>query len=292
MLYLGWFIGNPATLHVLPPVESSKRYVDMMGGVEALISKANDYYGSDRVEIARQKLSDAVSLGDQLQMWLRLTFVELELGNESAALNTLAEVERFFERTRNHFLPKDVAEVRFRFGMVHLRHGETQNCCMLRNKDSCLLPIRDGGIHTREGGSRAAVNEFKKVVNLVPRNSKRYLETAWLWNLASMTLGEHPQGVPEQYRMDPERFLSQEEFPRLRNIATKLGLDTNSLCGSVVADDILHRGSRMVAERTARLRARNQGCQHRNVGAQVPEHSCEQIFHSGPRLWGCHGRHD
>jgi hypothetical protein len=205
-------------------------------------SKANDYYGSDRVEIARQKLSDAVSLGDQLQMWLRLTFVELELGNESAALNTLAEVERFFERTRNHFLPKDVAEVRFRFGMVHLRHGETQNCCMLRNKDSCLLPIRDGGIHTREGGSRAAVNEFKKVVNLVPRNSKRYLETAWLWNLASMTLGEHPQGVPEQYRMDPERFLSQEEFPRLRNIATKLGLDTNSLCGSVVADDFNNDG--------------------------------------------------
>ena len=45
-------------------------------------SKANDYYGSDRVEIARQKLSDAVSLGDQLQMWLRLTFVELELGND------------------------------------------------------------------------------------------------------------------------------------------------------------------------------------------------------------------
>ncbi len=44
VLYLGWFIGNPATLHVLPPVESSKRYVEMMGGADALLKKAKTYY--------------------------------------------------------------------------------------------------------------------------------------------------------------------------------------------------------------------------------------------------------
>ena len=33
--YLGWFDGNPATLHVLPPVEASKKYVEFMGGAEA-----------------------------------------------------------------------------------------------------------------------------------------------------------------------------------------------------------------------------------------------------------------
>jgi len=42
--YLGWFDGNPATLHVLPPVESSKRYVEFMGGSEAVLSKAREYY--------------------------------------------------------------------------------------------------------------------------------------------------------------------------------------------------------------------------------------------------------
>lgn len=44
VLYLGWFIGNPATLHVLPPVEASKRYVEMMGGTDALLQKARSYY--------------------------------------------------------------------------------------------------------------------------------------------------------------------------------------------------------------------------------------------------------
>jgi alkyl sulfatase BDS1-like metallo-beta-lactamase superfamily hydrolase len=42
--YLGWFDGNPATLHVLPLVESSKRYVEFMGGSEAVLSKAKEYY--------------------------------------------------------------------------------------------------------------------------------------------------------------------------------------------------------------------------------------------------------
>ena len=44
VLYLGWFNGNPATLHTLPIQEASKRYVDMMGGVPAILEKAREYY--------------------------------------------------------------------------------------------------------------------------------------------------------------------------------------------------------------------------------------------------------
>ncbi len=44
VLYLGWFIGNPATLWELPPEEEAKRYVDMMGGADAVLKKAKDYY--------------------------------------------------------------------------------------------------------------------------------------------------------------------------------------------------------------------------------------------------------
>lgn len=42
--YLGWFDGNPANLHPLPPVEASKRYVEFMGGAAAVIAKARKYY--------------------------------------------------------------------------------------------------------------------------------------------------------------------------------------------------------------------------------------------------------
>src|SRR5690606_40614903 len=40
VLYLGWFVGNPATLHELPPVEASKNYVEFMGGADAVLEKA------------------------------------------------------------------------------------------------------------------------------------------------------------------------------------------------------------------------------------------------------------
>jgi alkyl sulfatase BDS1-like metallo-beta-lactamase superfamily hydrolase len=37
--YLGWFDGNPANLDPLPPVESARRYVEWMGGADAVIEK-------------------------------------------------------------------------------------------------------------------------------------------------------------------------------------------------------------------------------------------------------------
>lgn len=38
--YLGWFDGNPANLHPMPPVEAATKLVDYMGGAEAVLSRA------------------------------------------------------------------------------------------------------------------------------------------------------------------------------------------------------------------------------------------------------------
>ncbi|NNE72443.1 MAG: hypothetical protein HKN26_02160 [Acidimicrobiales bacterium] len=42
--YLGFFDGNPANLEPLPPVEASERYVEMMGGADAVVAKAREAY--------------------------------------------------------------------------------------------------------------------------------------------------------------------------------------------------------------------------------------------------------
>ncbi|MDO8188150.1 alkyl sulfatase dimerization domain-containing protein [Conexibacter sp. JD483] len=42
--YLGWFDGNPANLHTLPPVEAGRRYVAFMGGADALLGRAQGAY--------------------------------------------------------------------------------------------------------------------------------------------------------------------------------------------------------------------------------------------------------
>ncbi|NNC79052.1 MAG: MBL fold metallo-hydrolase [Acidimicrobiales bacterium] len=42
--YLGWYDGNPANLNPLPPVESGEHYVEFMGGADAVLTKAREYF--------------------------------------------------------------------------------------------------------------------------------------------------------------------------------------------------------------------------------------------------------
>ena len=44
--YLGFFDGNPANMHPLPPEESGKKYVEFMGGADELLRKAHAAYDS------------------------------------------------------------------------------------------------------------------------------------------------------------------------------------------------------------------------------------------------------
>ncbi|WP_176084704.1 alkyl sulfatase dimerization domain-containing protein [Martelella sp. HB161492] len=60
VLYLGWFDGNPATLHALPPVAASKNYVDYMGGADAVIEKAKASYDKGEYRWVAQVLYHVV----------------------------------------------------------------------------------------------------------------------------------------------------------------------------------------------------------------------------------------
>jgi alkyl sulfatase BDS1-like metallo-beta-lactamase superfamily hydrolase len=42
--YMGWFDGNPAHLWEHPPVESARRYVEFMGGAEAVLERARESF--------------------------------------------------------------------------------------------------------------------------------------------------------------------------------------------------------------------------------------------------------
>ena len=168
---------------------------------------------------------------------------ELQLGNEErslehsgAAFSLLPEVENLLRAD----LP---IRLRFQLGVSHLRVGETQNCCLRANPDSCILPIREGGIHTEPEGSRQAIRYFTQVLERSASDSIAYLESRWLLNIAHMTLGTYPEGVPRAYLIPPGTFESDAPFPRFHNIAADLGLDTFNLAGGACADDFNNDGT-------------------------------------------------
>ena len=167
---------------------------------------------------------------------------ELQLGNEQRSLEHSDAAFRLLPQVENLLRADLPIRLRFQLGVSHLRVGETRNCCLRANPDSCILPIREGGIHTEPEGSRQAIRYFTQVLEQSASDSIAYLESRWLLNIAHMTLGSYPEGVPRAYLIPPRVFQSDESFPRFPNIAGDLGLDTFNLAGGACADDFNNDG--------------------------------------------------
>jgi alkyl sulfatase BDS1-like metallo-beta-lactamase superfamily hydrolase len=84
--YLGAYDGNPANLNPLPPQDAAKRYVDLAGGVEPLVSAAQSAFDRGDYRWAAELLNHAV-LGAQQEGAKRLlirTYEQLGWQSEAA----------------------------------------------------------------------------------------------------------------------------------------------------------------------------------------------------------------
>jgi len=134
-------------------------------------------------------------------------------------------------------------QVKFILGVAYLRLGETQNCCLRHSSESCILPIRGDGVHTRQEGSKNAIKYFLEVLQETEGSKELELllqcrePARWLLNIAYMTLSGYPEQVPEKYRIPPKFFESEIAFPRFENVAPKLKMNTFNAAGGAVVDD-------------------------------------------------------
>ena len=67
-LYYGWFDANPANLHALPPTEESIKYVDYMGGSEAILEKVKTEINNGELRWAATLLNHVVFAEPSNQM--------------------------------------------------------------------------------------------------------------------------------------------------------------------------------------------------------------------------------
>ena len=58
--YLGWFDGNPANLEPLPPERSAGRYVEMMGGADAVVARATEAFEAGEYRWVAQLVNHVV----------------------------------------------------------------------------------------------------------------------------------------------------------------------------------------------------------------------------------------
>jgi alkyl sulfatase BDS1-like metallo-beta-lactamase superfamily hydrolase len=58
--YIGWYDANPANLNPLPPVERGRKYVEYMGGAEAVIRRARDDFARGEYRFVAEAMSHVV----------------------------------------------------------------------------------------------------------------------------------------------------------------------------------------------------------------------------------------
>jgi hypothetical protein len=157
----------------------------------------------------------------------------LQAGETEAVLQDLERLEAAMKGSGAP-LPASL-EARFtKFKAIgYLRLGEQENCLHNHNGDSCLLPIRGGGVHKMQRGSQKAAENFTRMLQQNPHD----LQARWLLNIAHMTLGDYPQAIPEAWRIDPQVFASDYDIKRFPDVAGALGLAVDDLAGAVVMED-------------------------------------------------------
>ncbi|MFH0296986.1 alkyl sulfatase dimerization domain-containing protein [Bradyrhizobium sp. 31Argb] len=85
--YLGWYDANPVNLDPMPPVESGRKYVEYMGGADAILERARKDFANGEFRFVAQALSHLVFAEPENQAARALladTFEQLGYAAESA----------------------------------------------------------------------------------------------------------------------------------------------------------------------------------------------------------------
>ncbi len=200
----------------------------------------NIYVGIGQVDALKQdiaSLDPAAPLSRRWQLPMMLGVHELRVGRTEDAISSFERARELLEGIADPSVRPWRLESLYRLGVAHLRLGETQNCALRHTADSCLLPIRGEGVHVDPRGSEGAVRYFTLVLEAGDAAGRMRLKSLWLLNIAYMTLGRYPHGVPSRWLIPEDVFAADEEFPRLTDIAPRLGLNVFDLSGGGIVDD-------------------------------------------------------
>ena len=135
--------------------------------------------------------------------------------------------------------PETLPDVEEMLGVAYLHRAEMVNGVYRHPAERCLFPIRPEFKYLKGADSQKAIQHFLASLKLRPDD----LATRWLLNLAYMTLGNYPAGVPKEHLLAPSRFASAEDIGRFTDVAPRVGLDTIfSEAGGLIVDDFDNDG--------------------------------------------------
>jgi tetratricopeptide (TPR) repeat protein len=130
-------------------------------------------------------------------------------------------------------VPAGVAQLEAVLGVAYLHKSEMENGVYRDPRERCIFPPRPGSKYDNVADSEKAVDYLSKYLARKPDD----LQTKWLLNVAYMTMGKYPAGVPESYLIPANVFESKENIGRFVDVSALAGLNVVGMANGIIVDD-------------------------------------------------------
>lgn len=171
---------------------------------------------------------------DQIQMHYALANLYSYRGEmEKAVQQWLAAYE-----IAGKELPAAMPELEEVLGIAYLHKSEMENDAYTQPGDRCMFPSVTNRSFSKTADSEKAIEFFARYLQRKPD----VLDVKWMLNLAYMTLGKYPSGVPQQYLIPPSNFESPEDVGKFVDVAPQAGINLYSMSGGLIVDDFEGNG--------------------------------------------------
>ncbi|MEM1179672.1 MAG: CRTAC1 family protein [Acidobacteriota bacterium] len=191
---------------------------------------SNHFFGRAQADQLRRRLdAGGLDIPQQVELSTKLGQRLLQLGETEEAVEL---VQGALEVAQRHGAPPRVLQIlRFAAALAHLRLAEDQNCVANHGQASCIVPVAPEAVHSLTEHTRRAEAQLKAFLDEQPADPL----ARWLYNIARLVAGDAPDEVAARFRLPP--MTSEVPFPRWRNVAATLGVDSLDLAGGAVMDD-------------------------------------------------------
>ena len=170
--------------------------------------------------------------------WFKYCQQLLKAGEIQTCINEIENLIIRQQLTYQDLITKDLLPIIDLLAISYLRLGEVNNCQNNHNSYSCILPLKDQAFHIDVNGSKKAIEIYTQIYEKFPNDNYK-----WLLNLAHMSIGEHPNNVPERYRINyPNWNIEQKKIKAFKEVSLKLGIAQDGLSGGVSIDDFNNDG--------------------------------------------------
>jgi len=198
--------------------------------------KVDYHLNSSRAEHFKLLMQNAQNDNDLINSKGQYAHELLLAGKTNESIMELEQLMDIFEKIN---LDKKLTyNLRQLMGLAYVRLGEQENCIGKNNSESCIIPIQGAGIYNFKKGPETAISIYEGMLAERPDDE----ETIWLLNIAYMTIGKYPDGVPAKFRIPEKEFKSDYKIPAFNNVGGKTIIGTSGLAGGSCVEDFNNDG--------------------------------------------------